>query len=165
MNVAGAKRAMLAMVEAHAKMYDALKANDTVDADGDGTPASVGIVYAFSKIEPLTSNAGDADAAVKADYFFHDLFMQGVAEGRVDENWDLGPGKGPIRADLKGKLDWLGVNYYFRFRAQNSVASILPFISPLINFNMLQPFDGEHPQGMAAALKKARTYGVPLYVT
>ena len=30
---------MVAMVEAHARMYDAVKANDTEDADGDGASA------------------------------------------------------------------------------------------------------------------------------
>jgi beta-galactosidase len=165
MSVAGAKTATTAMIEAHAKMYDAIKLKDRIDADGDGKPAEVGIVYAFSKMEPLTSNAGDASARTNADYFFHDLFMQGIAEGKLDENWDLGPGKGVVRPDLKGKLDWLGVNYYFRFRAQNSVVTTLPFISPLINFNMLQPFDEEYPQGLEEVLLEKRKYNVPLYVT
>jgi beta-galactosidase len=164
MSVSGAKTALLAMIEAHAKMYDAIKANDLQDADGDGAPAQVGIVYAFSKLEPLTSTPGDAEATRNADYIFHDLFMQAITEGRVDPDWSLGPGKGMVRNELRGKLDWLGVNYYFRFRAQNSIAP-LPFISPFITFNMLQPFDEEHPQGLEAALAKAASYGLPLYVT
>ena len=32
----GAKTATIAMIEAHARMYDAIKAADTLDADGDG---------------------------------------------------------------------------------------------------------------------------------
>ena len=165
MSVPGAKRATMAMIEAHARMYDALKQSDTVDADGDGKAARVGLVYAFSKIEPLTSNEGDARARDSAEYFFHDLFMNGVAFGNVDEDWSLGPGKGVHRADLAGRLDWLGVNYYMRFEAQNSVVSTLPFISPLITFNMTRGFDTEAPTGLYEVLKGAQRYGVPMVVS
>jgi beta-galactosidase len=165
MNVSAAKTATTALIEAHAKMYDAIKQADTIDADGDGKPAQVGLVFPFSKIEPLTNNAGDADAAAKAQYFFHDLFMQGIAEGRLDENWDKGPGKGTIRPDLQNKLDWLGVNYYFRFYAQNTTIAPVGFISPLINFNLTRAFDEEHPQGIEKAIQLASRYGVPMYVT
>jgi beta-glucosidase/6-phospho-beta-glucosidase/beta-galactosidase len=141
------------------------KQGNTVDADGDGKPAVVGLVYPFSKIQPLTNSTSDADAAISAQYFFHDLFMQGITEGRLDENWDKRPGKGVVRPDLQNKLDWLGVNDYFRFYAQNTIATTLPFISSLINFNMLQAFDEEHPQGLTDVLSLARKYKVPMYVT
>ena len=35
-------------IDAHARMYDAVKADDTVDADGDGQASQVGLVYALA---------------------------------------------------------------------------------------------------------------------
>jgi beta-glucosidase/6-phospho-beta-glucosidase/beta-galactosidase len=67
MSITGAKTAATAMVEAHARIYDALKAFDTTDADGDGKKAEVGIVYAFSKIQPKTASADDTKAADDAE--------------------------------------------------------------------------------------------------
>jgi len=165
MNVGAAKTATMAMIEAHAKSYDALKQNDTVDADGDGKTAQVGTVYAFTKIEPLTNNEADAKAAKSAEYFFHDMMLDGMAFGKVDENWDLDPDKRPVRAELANRLDWLGVNYYFGFKAQATVIDTAPFISPHIDFNMLQPFDGEAPAGLYDVLQRAKRYGRPLVVT
>ena len=165
MNVGAAKTATMAMIEAHAKSYDALKQNDTVDADGDGKAAQVGTVYAFTKIEPLTTNEADAKAAKSAEYFFHDMMLDGMAFGKVDENWDLDPDKRPVRAELANRLDWLGVNYYFGFKAQATVIDTAPFISPHIDFNMLQPFDGEAPAGLYDVLQRAKRFGKPLVVT
>lgn len=165
MHVDAAKTATLAMIEAHARMYDALKGNDTVDADGDGKPAEVGIVYSFSDIQPLTDSEGDRRVTEDAKYFFHRLFMDGVAKGRVDPNWDLGYGNQQYRADLDNRLDWIGVNYYFRFRAQSSVVPTLPFISPLITFNMLQPFDGQCPRCIEHAAEAALEYGKPIVIS
>jgi beta-glucosidase/6-phospho-beta-glucosidase/beta-galactosidase len=39
MSTSGAKTAAAAMIEAHARMYDAIKQADVIDADNDGTPA------------------------------------------------------------------------------------------------------------------------------
>jgi beta-galactosidase len=168
MNVTAAKTATLAMIEGHAAAYDALEANDLVDADGDGKAARVGIVYAFTQIDPLTGDARDAQAAVNADYFFHDMMLDGIAFGRVDANWDADftdPTIRPARADLANRLDWLGVNYYFGFKAQSTLVTGLPFISPDIDFNMLQPFDTEDPSGLYRVLMHAGRFGVPLTVT
>jgi beta-galactosidase len=165
LSVSGAKTATMAMIEAHAKMYDAIKASDTVDADGDGDPAKVGIVYSFANISPLTNNAADAEAAKNADWFLHDIFMDGVAFGKVDEQWDQGPGKGTVRPDLQNKLDWVGVNYYIAFKAQALRVSPLPGVSPFLNFNPLQDFDMDAPGGIFEVLRKAQKYGKPLIVS
>ena len=167
MSVSGAKTAASAMVEANARIYDALKATDTKDADGDGTKAEVGIVYAFSDITPLTDNDDDRRTAADAQYFFHDMFMDGVVHGRLDENWDQGPGRAPVRADLANRVDFIGVNYYFGFAAQRSWVP-LSFVSPYVTFNLLkgQLFDEERPQGIYPVLMAvSKKYGKPLYVT
>lgn len=165
MSLSGAKTASVAMIEAHARMYDAIKANDTVDANGDGKRAEVGLVYAFTDIAPLTDNAGDARAADNAQYFFHDMFMDGVVRGKVDENWDAGREGTQVRADLANRCDFIGVNYYFRFEAQNTIAP-LPFISKFITFNMLRSFEQDAPQGIYPVLRRVHErYKLPIYVS
>jgi beta-glucosidase/6-phospho-beta-glucosidase/beta-galactosidase len=162
MSVSGAKTAATAMIEAHARMYDAIKAADKKDADGDGKAAEVGIVYAFSAVEPLTQT--DVKTAEDARYFMQDMFMDGVVFGRVDEQWNLGPGKAPVRSDIAGRLDYVGVNYYFRVRAQNTVIPI-SFVSPFLHFNPTQ-MDADRPQGIYPVLVDlAQRYKLPLYVT
>ena len=163
----GAKTAASAMVEAHARIYDALKAFDTKDADGDGKKAEVGIVYPFSKITPKTASADDAKAADDAEYFFHDMFMDGIVLGRLDENWDKGRGNAPVRADLANRCDFIGVNYYFGFPAEKNPLPVpLSFVSPFVTFNMLAPFDENAPRGIHDELMYvSKRYGKPVYVT
>ena len=167
MSISGAKTAASAMVEAHARIYDALKAYDTKDADGDGKKAEVGIVYSFSDIAAKSASADDVKATADAEYFFHDMFMDGVALGRLDETWEAGPGQAPVRADLANRMDFIGVNYYFRFLAEKNPLPVpLSFVSPFVTFDMLQPFDGDAPQGIYPTLMRvAKRYGKPLYVT
>lgn len=165
MHVQAAKTATTALIEGHARMYDALKSNDVIDADGDGTAAWVGIVYAFSDIQPLSDTEGDQVSTTDAKYFFHHLFMDGVAKGIVDETWEHQRGEVPVRPDLANRLDWIGVNYYFRFRAQNTTVPTLPFVSSRISFNLMQPFDGECPTCLENAAFAALEYGKPIVIS
>jgi beta-galactosidase len=160
----GARTAAAAMIEAHARMYDAVKAADRKDADGDGKPAEVGIVYAFSEIVAGSPSPADRTAAEHAGYIFHDMFMDGVAEGRLDENWDAGPGRAPVRPDLAGRLDFVGMNYYFRFTARRGWFP-LSFVSPFVDFDPLAPFDAT-PRGLSEAIRRvAGRYNKPIYIT
>ncbi len=164
MRIDGAKTATTAMIEAHAKMYDAIKAHDRIDADGDGTSAEVGIVYAFTDVVPGSASAHDQEATNHAQYFFHDMFMDGVAFGRVDENWDKGPGGAAVRPDIADRVDFIGVNYYFRFPAHSSWYP-LGFVSPFLDFDPLAAFDAT-PDGLAPVLKRvSERYHKPIYVT
>jgi beta-galactosidase len=167
MSIKGAKTAAAAMIEAHARIYDAIKTFDRKDADGDGTSAEVGMVYPYADILEYGTNTNDYRVAQDARYFFEDMFMDGACEGRLDEGWDQGPGKAPVRADLANRCDFVGVNYYFRFTAKpggmlGTVTSTL--VSPYLTFDLLAPFDA-NPKGLYAALKRASKYGKPLYVT
>jgi beta-galactosidase len=161
-----AKTVTLAMIEAHARMYDAIKSADGVDADGDGVAASVGLVYAVTAVAPNVDNAADRNAAADARYFMNDMFLRAVAQGIVDEKWD---GNGVARSDLRGRLDWLGVNYYTRIKAQATRLGIfnpLRFVSPKLTFNLLntQP-DMNYPQGLHEVLVDMAKYGVPMIVS
>ncbi len=168
MRVDGAKTAATAMIEAHARIYDVIKAFDKIDTDGDGKAAEVGIVYPYSDIKPKDpSKPGDVKSAADAKYFFEDMFMDGVVLGKIDENWDQAPGAAPVRADVAGRVDFIGVNYYFGFDATPTFLSgPLQFVSPHINFDPVSGFDGNDPGGIHDALVKVwQKYKLPLYVS
>jgi beta-glucosidase/6-phospho-beta-glucosidase/beta-galactosidase len=156
MRVDGAKTAALAMVEAHAAMYDAIHKGD---------PGSkVGLVYSFADVVPNTDSADDKRATEHADYFINHLFMDGVAQGKVDEKWD---GHQVVRPDLVGKMDYIGVNYYDRFHAKpGSWTKLLTGgISPLMDFDPSSGMDGT-PKGINPVLHKvADRWKLPIYIT
>lgn len=167
MSISGAKTAASAMVEAHARIYDAIKAFDTKDADGDGKKAEIGLVYAFSDLAPKTKSADDAKATADARYFLHDMFMDGIVEGRLDENWDKGATRAPVRPELANRCDFIGVNYYFGFDvAKNVIPVPLTAVSPHMTFDMLQPFDEDRATGIHKVLLEVwNKYKKPIYVT
>lgn len=76
-----------------------------------------------------------------------------------------------------GTLDWLGVNYYQRFRVGlklwDGLRNLIPGIeADLLHFGTkpgLQKGPGEwgeiHPEGLLESLQSVEQYGVPLYIT
>ncbi len=164
LHAGAAKLATRAMIEAHARMYDAIKEADVVDADGDGRAAQVGLVYAIAVVDPLTGNARDAKAAENMRYLFDDLFLNGVAKGLLDEDWTGHP---VARPDLANRLDYLGVNYYTRVKAQGNLIPIpgAGLVTPLLTFNPLGARAANDPAGLYDAVKYAAKFGVPLIVT
>jgi beta-glucosidase len=104
-------------VEAHARMYDAIKAADTVDADGDGTAASVGLSLSVAYFVPSAYNEESKDPVdIKArdnvEYVYHHLLPDSILGGTFDIDVDGTPDE--MHDNWKGKLDWLGVQYYSR---------------------------------------------------
>jgi beta-glucosidase/6-phospho-beta-glucosidase/beta-galactosidase len=163
LQIDAAKTAFSALIQAHARMYDAVKGADTVDADGDGTAASVGLVYCFEAVSPLTGDDTDNQAAANARYFLNDMFVQGVASGIVDANWD---GNYTTSPDLANRLDWLGVNYYDRVYAQaNVIPTPLSSVSTYLTFNMLNLNTTADPSGILDVLRDVKKWNRPIYVT
>jgi beta-glucosidase/6-phospho-beta-glucosidase/beta-galactosidase len=161
-----ARAVLLALIEAHARMYDAVKAADTADADGDGEAAEVGLVYNVTPIQPRDpGSALDQRAARNVDYLFNGMFLDGVVAGKLDEDLD---GQGSIDPDLVGRMDYLGVNYYTRAIVEGEEDSIFPRFSPLATFDPLTIEQGAvYSQGMYEALTYVRDRypEVPLIVT
>lgn len=118
---------------AHAVMYDAIKEFDTVDADGDGVAASVGLSISVVKWAPARENMPSEDpadiaAAERVTYVYHHLVPQAFLQGGFDSDLD-----GTIdepREDWKNRLDWLGAQYYFRAGVTDGV------VIPLVNANV-----------------------------
>ena len=102
---------------AHAAMYDAIKANDTVDADGDGVAAAVGLSLSVADWEPsrknaLSTNSADLEARDRLVYLFHWMYIDSIVNGTFDATFSGAPTE--MHPEWQGKLDWLGLQYYMR---------------------------------------------------
>jgi beta-glucosidase/6-phospho-beta-glucosidase/beta-galactosidase len=155
------------MIEGHARMYDAVKANDTKDADGNGSLAEIGIVYPIAPAIPKNPDSViDKRGAENVFYLNNQLFLDGVLNGTMDANIDGRP-DGPARDDLKGRCDWLGINYYTRATVTGTESPSFPQFSPLSTFDpfSLELWD-DTPQGLFDAITWAKNrYGKPMYIT
>jgi beta-glucosidase len=104
-------------IAAHVAIYDAIRENDTGDADGDGVNASIGLTLSVADWTPAranlpSDNPADIAAANKVAYVYHFLVVDALRSGLFDADVD-GVGE-TAKPDWTGKIDWLGVQYYFR---------------------------------------------------
>jgi beta-galactosidase len=160
-----AKTVFNALIEAHARMYDALTAADTKDADGDGEAAEVGIVYAMTPFRPANPDEPlDVRAAENAYYLWNIAFLDAVARGVEDPDLD---GVGVLRESLANRMDYIGVNYYTRVTIEGTDDPLLPDLSPLTTFN---PFTlvvwEDYPRGIyEVAMAVRERYDLPVIIT
>jgi beta-galactosidase len=152
-------------IEGHARMVDAVRAEDRTDADGDGEASRCGTVVNIAAFVPADpSDPMGPDAARHASWVHNELFLEGVAHGKLDLDVD-----GVLetdRPDLKDRIDWIGVNYYTRL-------SVSPLPSPLAEgkpwLDFLPSVDGGffqvYPEGLHESLVLASRFGKPLIVT
>jgi len=161
-----AKVAVFAMIQAHARMVDAVRTADTIDADGDGKATFIGVVYPVAPVLPKDpESALDRRGAENISYIYNDVFLNAVISGVLDDDMD---GKGESRADLVGRSDYLGLNYYFKIVVKGEASSFLPDFSPLLTFDPLALEQGAvFPEGMRTMLQKIKASwpDVPVYIT
>ena len=103
------------LIEAHARAARQLRAKDTVDADGDGLATRIGLAHHVRVFQPATGSTADTPVA-------------GLTDSLLQRERALTPcapaaSASPCRArsslerevaDLKGSIDYLGINYYTR---------------------------------------------------
>ncbi len=160
-----AKRVLIGMIEAHAEIYRAVKKFDKVDADGDGKAALVGIPYSFVPTYPKDPNRQlDVKGAQNLSYLLNYVFFNALVDGKLDANLD---GKAADRPDLKGTLDFIGVNFYARAIVRGTKASPFPKLSPLFTVDILNLKDDySYPKALYDILLDLhRRYKKPLIVT
>jgi len=162
--IAETKAAALNMMEAHARMYDAVKANDTVSAGG-GPAARVGCVYNMEAVAPKDpTEPVDVEGAKNLSYLLNEVFLNATIKGDVDTNLD---GKTTHRDDMAGRMDFLGINYYARLIAAGA-ASPFPALSPLLNVSIasLTNQDYDYPKGIYEVITLAKkNWNLPMFVT
>lgn len=161
---AEAKIVIDALIHAHARMYDAIKANDGIDADGDGKTSVVGLVYALAPMAPQDPTRDlDVQGAKNLFYLFNMVFLNAVAKGDLDAELT---GKAVHQADLEKRMDYVGVNYYVRGVVKGTSAPFLPDLSPLSTFNPLTLVQETWPQGIHDMVKLVNSeLGLPAIVT
>jgi beta-glucosidase len=126
-------------IATHAAMYDAIKAADTTDADGDGIAATVGLSMSVADFAPArreqpSTDPADVAARDRLVYAFHYVFVDSVVDGRFDANIDGASDED--HPEWRGRLDWLGLQYYFRAGvtaepAQLEALAATPCLPPL----------------------------------
>lgn len=127
-------------VRAHVAIYEAIKANDTIDADGDGQAALVGytlntIEFVPTRDKALSEVQDDIDAVARLHYVYNYLFTDSLRNGTFDANLDGTPDV--EHPDWPGHLDFMGVQYYSR-----NGATAKPAIIPLVRATpCFPPFD------------------------
>ncbi len=155
-----AKYVIGSLIEAHARMYDAVKANDPT--------SSVGLVYATAPVKPADpANRLDVKAAENTFYLFNTLFLDAVTQGLLDADLDGKPDAAEPVPTLVGRMDWLGMNYYTRITVSGSPQANFPQLSPLTTFDpfTLVPWEDYSKGIYDMQLHLHERYGKPIYVT
>jgi beta-galactosidase len=184
-NFAAVRAAIPQLVDAHARAYDVLHAVDTADADGDGVAVRAGLVHNMPAFHPLFPGIpSHVTGAAHADYLVNRVLPTAITSGAFDANLDgdtTDPGE--QRADLAGRCDFLGVNYYQRVRVIGIGTPFTPQL-PLFDFlpqfvyatpdnptpppcpTVCSDFGWEiYPPGLREVLSFAGSLGVPIFIT
>jgi len=150
------------LVEGHAAMYDALKANDTVDVDGDGEASFIGLVPNLAAVAPTDpASEDDARGVADANYVYNELFLNAAVYGDFDRDVD-GVAE-EHRPDIAGRMDYIGVNYYTRITVRGLSIPLFAGYSK-IDFFPDNAWE-EYPEGLGEVLHLAQSYGLPSIVT
>ena len=155
------------MMEAHARMYDAIHAADQVDVDNDGKTAMVGLVPNLVAMRPADpNNPDDAVAVEHLAHVYNRVFLEATVLGKLDRNLD-GVFE-ETRDDMKGRMDYIGVNYYTQIRAQKKpipgASALFPYLdsSPDLAAGVWL----DDPAGLGEMVTwAAKSYGLPVIIT
>jgi beta-glucosidase/6-phospho-beta-glucosidase/beta-galactosidase len=171
-----AVRVVRNLAKANAVAYDAVHGHDRRARVGP-----VQNMIAFTPTNP--ASASDRRGAEHADYVFNRIFLNAAVKGWDDRNVDGHIAAGERRADLRGRADFIGVNYYFRSRVTglpgpaSSTVALFDFLPTNTYRHPQNPtappcpttcteFGAEvYPQGFRGVLRTAGSYGLPVYVT
>jgi beta-galactosidase len=152
------------LVEAHARMYEAIKANDMMDADGDGVPALAGI--AFAPAPALPEDPGDMydrRAAENTFYLWNLAYLNAVIKGEFDHDLD---GEAEYREDLAGRMDFLGMSYYTTIVVGGTRYPVIEDFSPLTTFDPFGFVQVIRPEGIyEVVMRMASEFNLPIYIT
>ena len=162
-----AERVSVNLVQAHARAYDQIKRYA-------GKRAKVGVMYATSPSFPLTDSSSDAEAAKASDEASTKWFFEAIVNGKIRRAI---AGEEITRADLKNRLDWIGVNYFSRNVVKHT--DVPPFFEIQPGYGFLCRPDSKsaaglptsdfgweiYPEGIRKALNLYKEYGRPLMIS
>ena len=179
-NPKGAKLALINLVVAHARAFDAIKKWDRVRADKESSsPSAIGVIHNIIPAYPLSEQ--DMEGAESYNYFHNTLILDAWTRGVFDLELD---GKSASRqAHLSNKIEWIGLNYYTRIVVKKSKPKYEELSA--IKFEGVEGYgyacspsgvskDGRpcdesgwelYPEGLLRSLEIVKEYGLPIYIT
>jgi beta-glucosidase/6-phospho-beta-glucosidase/beta-galactosidase len=164
-------------VRAHAACFDAIHAADTIDADGDGKAAMVSVAKHQRTFHPYDDTSSDDVAAAKrVDYLWNQWFLNAIVRGDWDDDFDdayTGPNDKQGDPTLKGRADYIGVNYYSDTLISTTRGLKVPPPIDAAVFQADMPtgrpktdFGWDiYPEGLGAVLDETAAYGLPMVIT
>ncbi len=166
-----------AEVLAHVQAYDAIHAADTIDADGDGKAALVSVAKHQRTFHPLDStSAGDIAAAKHVEYLWNQWFFNVIVDGNWDDAFDgsyTEPNDKMNDPTLKGRADFLGINYYSDTLVSATSGIIIPApVNASIEQAHLPTGRPEtdvgwdiYAEGLGTVVDEAKSWGLPILIT
>ena len=164
---------------AHALAYDAIHTADNVSASGADAgeaPARVSVAVHSSTFHPFNRlDPADVSAAAHVDYVWNRWFLNAIVKGDWDDDFDEkydGPNDQQGMASLKGRADYIGVNYYSDTLVSATQEPKIPVINAALiteHLNSGRPttdFAWDiYPEGLRTVLLEANDYGLPILIT
>jgi beta-glucosidase len=123
------------LVDAHTRMYRAIKAADTTDA-GTGAPAAVGLSMSAKQYIPvrdgrISTEQRDIDAAGRMRHYFEWNIMDALWKGGFDSDLDGVPDE--RHPTWRGAVDFLGIQLYERIGVSAPADTPSPATFPVVN--------------------------------
>jgi beta-galactosidase len=146
-------------------MYDAIHENDLVDATGDGNKAQVGLVPNLAPAHPRNPERElDVTGAANAHRLYNEYMLDPLILGEFDRDYDGNVDE--MRDDLKGRMDFVGINYYTKLTISGLAGPLTEDI-PLLNFLPdTSDLFAWYPRGIyEVAMFVTERYGLPIYIT
>jgi beta-glucosidase len=156
---------MVNLMKAHAEAYHVIKRIDTIDADGDGKAAQVGVTTLMIPLHPTRpTNLMELIATQFISNITNSFWFVANRTGVIDLSLPFGPATVEEFPLLRGTLDYIGINYYSRQMLRYD-----PFRGFIIGSN---PF-GVHsmlgaetyPEGLYEVLAYTAQFGLPIIIT
>jgi len=179
LNMEGLKEGYVNMAFTHAAAVEAIRDADTVDTDGDGSPAQIVLVQAYTPTDPVDpDDPSDIEAAKRYNLFQNTSFLDTWVKGRLDYDFDglletTSPFPEGIYDELAGSVDIIGFTYYSRTFVMDSPGTLppvnaLPCLLELMcnrSFALQGDNDREvYPRGIYRSIRDIASYGLPIFI-
>jgi beta-glucosidase/6-phospho-beta-glucosidase/beta-galactosidase len=162
---------------AHTQAYDAIHAADTIDADGDGKAALVSIAKHQRTFHPSDpTSAADIAATAHVEYLWNQWFYNVIVLGNWDDDFNgnyTGPNDKMGDPTLKGRADFLGINYYSDTLISATKGIVIPApVNASIEQSYLPTGRPEtdvgwdiYAEGLGTVVDEAKVWKLPIFIT
>lgn len=157
-----------AEARAHARCFDAIHANDPV-----AKVSYAAHLRTFTPLDPSVPE--DVSAAERVRYVFNEWFLNAVVRGDWDDDFDHkydGPNDKTGDPALKGRMDWIGVNYYGDTLVSYTKGIRVPVIDASVIEDHMPTTRPKtdfawdiYPEGFGVVLDQVAAYKLPILIT